>query len=87
MWSDHMTDEDRLQELKRRMAQTHGHLTRWRRICAERQATNLEDQIACAEQALSTRHSGSWAEGFGDAFRLREIELTELFGGEIPEDI
>lgn len=84
--SSKMGDEKRLQDLKHRMAQTHGHLTRWRRICAERQAVTVEDKIVCAEQALSTPHSGSWAEGFGDAFRLREIELAGSFDGEIPED-
>ena len=81
-----MDSDQRLQEMKRRMAQTQGHLTRWRRICAERHATTIEEQLACAEEALARPHSGSWAEGFGDAFRLREIELAELFDGEIPED-
>lgn len=81
-----MTDEDRLQELKRRMAQTQGHLTRWRRICAERQATTVEDQITCAQDALARPHSSSWAECIGDAYRIREIELRKMFGDEIPED-
>lgn len=81
-----MTKEDRLDQLKTQMSQTQGMMTRWRRICFERQATTIEEQLACAEEALSRPHSGSWAEGFGDAFRLREIELAEKFGGEIPED-
>ena len=80
-----MNNEQRLQQLKTEMSMTFGMMTRWRRICAEQQADTVEEQIICAQEALSKQHSQSWAEGFRDAFRLREIELAEMFGGEIPE--
>ena len=71
-----MDDEQRLKELTTALSKTTGHLTRWRRICAEQKAVTIQDKITCAE-ALSKPHSGSVAEGMGDSFRLREIELED----------
>ncbi len=82
-----MDDVQRLHELTEEMSKTKGHLTRWRRICAGNKAVTVQDKIACAEEALSRPHSGSWCEGLGDAMRIRDIQLREMFGGEIPDDI
>lgn len=81
-----MTAEEQLEALRKEMAKTWGRQTRWQRICLERGATTINDQIACAEEALRQYHGGSWAEGLADSCRINELHLIEAFGGDLPED-
>lgn len=48
-----------LQQLLTEIRQVFGRITRFRRICAQRQALTVEDQIAIARQVLAMPISGS----------------------------
>lgn len=82
-----MTDTEQLEALRKELAKTWGRQTRWERICMENKATTIQEQIDCAEAALAKPHSGSWAEGMADDWKIRELRLIEAFGGELPVDI
>lgn len=81
-----MTDEEKLEELRKEMSKTWGRQVRWQRICLEKKATTIQEQIECAREALATYHGGSWGEGLVDDCKIREMRLMEAFGGELPED-
>lgn len=69
-----------LQQLLNELRQVFGRLTRFRRICAQREALRLEDQIAIAQGVLEMPISGSINEARWEWMLLRRA----LHGMEEP---
>lgn len=60
-----------LNQLQAELQQVFGRLTRFRRLCAQRQATTVGDQIAVAREVLGMPISGSVNEGHWEWTLLR----------------
>lgn len=62
---------DELNQLLTELSQRFGRLTRYRRICAQRQVATVLDQIAIAREVLAMPISGSVNEARWEWMRLR----------------
>lgn len=60
-----------LHQLQSELNQAFGRLTRFRRLCAQRQATTVEDQIAVAREVLGMPINGSVNEARWESLLLR----------------
>lgn len=60
-----------LNQLKAELSQRFGRLTRFRRICAQRQSLTVEDQIEIAWEVLAMPISGSVTEARWEHLLLR----------------
>jgi hypothetical protein len=65
------TDAERLQELKAELSRHFGKFTRWKVLCQDRDATNVEDQIRLAEEVLAAPSTGTVAEWLTHHVRLQ----------------
>ena len=66
---------DRLRELRSKLFEHFGKITRWKVLCQERDATTDEEKIRLAEEVLRTPSTGTVAEwvGISSPARRRQV--------------
>ena len=62
---------DRLRELRSKLFEHFGKITRWKVLCQERDATTDEEKIQLAEEVLRASSTGTVPEWWGAHLRLK----------------
>ena len=65
---------DRLRELRSKLFEHFGKITRWKVLCQERDAVTEEEKISLAEEVLKAPSTGTVAEWWGSHLRLKSSE-------------